>query len=78
MEEKRLNKKLFIHQTGYYGQGYFGILGERETYNSYSYEGETGDIARAVNALINIGFIDPKDVLYMEEIEIYDHLKKEE
>lgn len=78
MEEKRLNKKLFIHQIDYHGQGYFGIIGERKTYNSYSYEDETGDIARAVNALINIGFIDPKDVLYMEEIEIYDHLKKEE
>ena len=74
IEEKRLNKKLFIHQTDYHGQGYFGIIGERKTYDSYSYEDETGDIARAVNTLINIGFINPEDVLYIEGMEIYDYL----
>lgn len=78
MEEERFNKKLFVHQTDYHGQGYYGILGERKTYHSYSFEDcDTGDIARAVNALINIGFINPEDVLYMEEMEIYDYLKEE-
>lgn len=79
MEEKKFNKKLFIHQTDHHGQGYFGIIGEKETYNSYSYEDcYTGDIAKAVNVLINIGFINPDNVLYMEEMEVYDHLKEEE
>ena len=80
MEEKRVNKKLFIHQTDYHGQGYYGIIGEKETYNSYSFEDcdTGGDIARAVQSLINIGFINPENVLYMEETEIYDHLKEED
>ena len=79
VEEKRIHKKLFIHETDYHGQGYYGIIGERETYNSYSFEdSDTGDIAKAVNALINIGFINPKDVLFMEETEVYDYLKEEE
>ena len=76
MEEERFNKKLFIHQTDYHGQGYYGIIGEKETYNSYSFEDDdTGDIVRAVNALINIGFINPEDVLYMEEMEVYEQYR---
>lgn len=79
MEKERTHKKLFIHQTDYHGQGYFGIIGEKETFSSYSFEDcETGDIATAVNALVNIGFINSKDVLFMEEMEVYDYLREED
>lgn len=79
MEEEKIHKKLFIHETNCHGQGYYGIIGERETYNSYSFEDcDTGDIAKAVNALINIGFINPKDILFMEEMEVYDYLREED
>lgn len=79
MKEERTHKKLFIHQTDPHGQGYFGIIGEKKTFSSYSFEDcETGDIASAVNALINIGFINPKDVLYMKEMEVYDYLREED
>lgn len=79
MEKERTHKKLFIHQTDHHGQGYFGIVGEKDTFSSYSFEDdETGDIAMAVNALINIGFINSDDVLYIDGTEIYEHLKEEE
>lgn len=79
MEKERTHKKLFIHQTDCHGQGYFGIIGEKETFSSYSFEDcETGDIATAVNALVNIGFINSKDVLFMEEMEVYDYLREED
>lgn len=79
MEEEKIHKKLFIHETNCHGQGYYGIIGERETYDSYSFEDcDTGDIATAVNALIHIGFINPKDVLFMEEMEVYDYLREED
>lgn len=79
MEEEKIHKKLFIHETDCHGQGYFGIIGEKDTFSSYSFEdSETGDIATAVQALINIGFICPSDVLLMEEMEIYGHLREED
>lgn len=79
MEEERIHKKLFIHEIDSNGQGYFGIIGEKGTFASYSFEdGETGDIATAVRALINIGFVHPSDVLLMEEMEIYEHLREED
>lgn len=79
MEKERTHKKLFIHQTDHHGQGYFGIIGEKETFSPYSFEDcDTGDIATAVKALINIGFIHPSDVLLVEEMEIYEHLREED
>lgn len=79
MEKERTHKKLFIHQTDYHGQGYFGIVGEKDTFSSYSFEDdETGNIAMVVNVLINIGFINYDDVLYIDGTEIYEHLKEEE
>lgn len=79
MEEERIHKKLFIHETDHHGQGYFGIIGEKDTFSSYSFEdSDTGDIATAVQALINIGFIYPSDVLLMEDMEIYEYLREED
>lgn len=78
MKKEKLNKKLLVHETNE-GTGYFGIVGEEDTFSSYSYEDEeTGDVASAVRVLIDIGFIDANDVLFVEGMEIYGHLKEEE
>ena len=78
MKKEKSNKKLLIHEMNE-GMGYFGIVGEKDTFSSYSYEDEeTGDVASTVRALIDIGFIDSNDVLFVEGTEIYEHLKEEE
>ena len=79
VEEERIHKKLFIHETDYHGQGYFGIIGEKDTFFSYSFEdSETGDVPTVVKTLINIGFINPDDVLFIDGMEIYEHLREED
>ena len=79
MEEKRIRKKLFIHETDYHGQGYFGIIGEKNTFSPYSYEDcDTGDVSTVVQALVNIGFINFDDVLFIDGTEIYNYLKEED
>lgn len=63
--------KLIIHETDCHGSGRIYYKGSSDY---YSYDDESGDIAAAVRALINIGFIDPDDVIFFEGDEIYDKL----
>ena len=65
--------KLIIHETDCHGSGRIYYRGYTDY---YSYDDETGNIAAAVKALINIGFINPDDVLIYEGDEIYDELAK--
>jgi hypothetical protein len=65
--------KLIIHETDCHGSGRIYYKGYTDY---YSYDDESGDIAAAVRALINIGFINPDDVLIYEGDEIYGVLAK--
>ena len=65
--------KLIIHETDCHGSGRIYYKGCADY---YSYDDETGNVAAAVKALINIGFINPDDVLIYEGDEIYDELAK--
>lgn len=65
--------KLIIHETDCHGSGRIYYKGSTDY---YSYDDESGDIAAAVRALINIGFIDPYDVVIYEGDEIYSVLAK--
>lgn len=78
MEPEFVGGKLFIHETNYHGEGVFGIIGMPESYREYSYEdSDTGDIWVAVQSLIDIGFINEEDVLFIHDNEIYNYLKDE-
>ena len=61
-------KKLIIHETDCHGCGRFYYDGK--SYR-YAYDDETGDIKSAVIALIDIGFINPDDVVIIDEDNIY-------
>ena len=61
-------KKLIIHETDCHGCGRFYYNGKS---NYYAYDDETGDIKSAVNTLIEIGFINPDDVVIIDEDNIY-------
>lgn len=63
--------KLIIHQTDSHGSGKYLYNGKVE---SYYYDGDPGDMAAAVQALINIGFIKSEDVMIIEDDEIYKYL----
>ena len=65
--------KLIIHETDCHGSGKIYYRGSTDY---YSYDDESGDIAAAVRALINIGFINPDDVLIYEGDEIYGELAR--
>ena len=65
--------KLIIYETDCHGSGRIYYKGYTDY---YSYDDESGDIAAAVRALINIGFINPDDVLIYEGDEIYSELAK--
>jgi hypothetical protein len=65
--------KLIIHETDCHGSGRIYYKGYTDY---YSYDDESGDIAAAVRTLINIGFINPDDVLIYEGDEIYNELAK--
>lgn len=65
--------KLIIHETDCHGSGRIYYKGSTDY---YSYDDESGDIAAAVRVLINIGFINPDDVLIYEGDEIYSELAK--
>ena len=71
------NKKLVIHETDPEGCGYFGVLGEGSNFRFYNFE-ETGDILTAVRNLINVGFINRDDVLFLKDKDIYNYLKEKE
>lgn len=64
--------KLIIHETDCHGQGY-AIYNGQVKY--YCYDSEEGDLKGAVEALIDIGFINPDEVVIIEGEKIYDYLK---
>jgi hypothetical protein len=67
--------KLYIHETDCHGCG--NIIYEDKV-RSYTYDdGEFGDARATVKALIDLGFINPDDVVFIEGDEIYDYLKEE-
>lgn len=68
-------EKLIIHETDCHGCGYYCYNG---TVEHYVYDDTPGDIRAAVEALIEIGFIDEDDVKIIEGEEIYGMLKEEE
>lgn len=73
------NKKLVIHETDPEGCGYFGVLGEGSNFRFYNFEDEeTGDMWPAVKNLINVGFINRDDVLFLKDKDIYNYLKEKE
>ncbi len=64
--------QLIIHETDCHGCGNV-IYGDQ--IRSYTYDdGGMGDAMGAVQGLIDIGFIDPNDVTFIEGDEIYQHL----
>lgn len=66
-------KKLIIHETDCHGCGRFYYDGK--SYH-YAYDDETSDIKSAVIALIDIGFINPDDVVIIDEDNIYPLVEK--
>ena len=66
--------KLYIHETDCHGEG--NVIYDGQVYY-YCIDGDRGDIKAAVRALIDIGFINPDDVVFIEGDEIYDYLKEE-
>lgn len=70
-----MSKKLYIHETDCHGQGNVIYKGQ---VHYYCYDGESGDVKAAVKALIDIGFINPDDVVFIDGDEIYDYLKEEQ
>ena len=65
--------KLIIHETDCHGSGRIYYKGSTDY---YSYDDDSGNVAAAVQALINIGFINPDDVLIYEGDEIYGELAR--
>lgn len=70
-ESASIKPKLYIHETDCHGQGY--IIYDNEV-KYYTYE-DNADMRVAVEELINIGFVDPDDVIIIKGEEIYDYLK---
>lgn len=67
--------KLIIHETDPHGGGYIYYNGKCD---SYCYDdGAWGDVRTTVQELINIGFIDTDDVVFLNgEKEIYTLVEK--
>lgn len=65
--------KLYIHETDCHGRGC--IIYENKV-EDYAWD-DNADIRVAVEKLIDIGFIDPDDVVIIKGEEIYDYLKEE-
>ena len=62
--------KLIIHETDCHGCGYIHFNGET---HDYAYDdGGFGDIKTTVQKLIDIGFINPKDVFIFDETSDFD------
>ena len=67
-------KMLIIHETDCHG---CGIVYYKGMETSYTYDDENGDIRRAVDFLIRIGFIDPNTVaIYDDTYSIYEELDR--
>ncbi len=63
---------LIIHETDCHGCGNVYYRGQEA---HYTYDGEVGDIRRAVDFLIGIGFIAPETVaIYDDQTSIYEEL----
>lgn len=65
-------KKLIIHETDCHGCGTYYYNGEVER---YAYD-DTGDVKSVVQALIDIGFINPDDVVIIDDDNIYSLVEK--
>lgn len=61
--------RLIIHETDCHGCGVAHYNGKNL---SYAYDDGTGDLASAVRALIQLGFLTEADVKIFEGNEIYD------
>lgn len=66
--------RLYIHETDCHGCGNVIYKGQ---VHYYCYDGESGDVKAAVKVLIDIGFINPDDVVFIDGDDIYDYLKEE-
>ena len=64
--------KLIIHETDCHGSGWFYYNGEARQY--YYDDDETGNVKAAVQALIEIGYINENDVMILEGEEIYKYI----
>lgn len=64
-------RKLIVHDTDIHGSGYIQYNGSGFHYWS---EGDCGNARIVIEELIKIGFINEKDVLIIEEDEIYEIL----
>jgi hypothetical protein len=74
LQKKGIDKMLIIHETDCHGCGNVYYNGYE---NHYSYDDEMGDIRRAVDFLIEIGFIDPDTVaIYDGQSSIYEELDR--
>ena len=67
--------KLYIHETDCHGEGV--VVYENQIHHYCYDDGDSGDIRRATQKLIDIGYINPEDVVFIEGDEIYDYLKEE-
>lgn len=68
--------KLIIHETNCHGNGRIYFEG---TTKEYTYDdGGFGDVRRTVESLIDLGFIDPNDVIIFDDYEnnIYEFVEK--
>lgn len=68
--------KLIIHETDCHGSGRIYFDGKVEHY-SYD-DGGLGDVRRTVEGLIDLGFIDPEDVIIFDDYDnnIYKFVEK--
>ena len=65
--------KLYIHETDCHGQG---CIIHKDKVEYYAYD-DNADMRVAVQALVDIDFINPDDVVIIKGEEIYDYLKEE-
>lgn len=73
------SKKLVIHESEAEGFGHFGILGDASSFKEYNYgDEETGNVWTVVKNLINVGFVNRDDVLFIKDTDIYNYLKEKE
>lgn len=73
------SKKLVIHESEMAGFGHFGILGDASSFKKYNYgDEETSNVWTVVKNLINVGFANRDDVLFIKDTDIYNYLKEKE
>lgn len=72
-EEIGKMRKLIVHETDVHGNGYVQYNGNGF---DYSYDSEYGNVRGAVWGLIELGFIERDDVLFIDGDEIYEILDK--